>query len=265
MSNIQVLIPTIKWSQNSIYVIINLEINQVKNDVYELNSNNIVFSGTSNTNLQYSINLELLNSIDTESSKYIVEERIIRFILKKSIDEKWIRLTKDKAQYKSNIKVNWNDFEDSEGEEGEEEEEKSLGQNFNQQNPNQQFDLSSMMNMGNNNQFNMEEMMKNMDPNEMEELMKSMSGNNDYSNDDNDDGDNDNDDDDNNDDNDSNDDDDDSNDNNDDDDDSNDNNDDDDDSNHEFNDKILEAELDNIINNREEELIDFDDLCQECK
>ena len=37
------LIPTIKWSQNSEYVIVNLEINQVKNDVYEINNNNIVF------------------------------------------------------------------------------------------------------------------------------------------------------------------------------------------------------------------------------
>ena len=97
------LIPTIKWSQNDEYVIINLEINQVKNDVYEINNNNIVFSGVSNTDLNYSINLELLNTVNKDESKYIVEERVIRFVLKKTEYEKWIRLTKDKNQYKSNI------------------------------------------------------------------------------------------------------------------------------------------------------------------
>ena len=34
------LIPTIKWSQNDEYIIINLEISKVKNDVYEINNNN---------------------------------------------------------------------------------------------------------------------------------------------------------------------------------------------------------------------------------
>ena len=95
------LIPTIKWSQNDEYVIINLEINQVKNDVYEINNNNIVFTGVSNTDLNYSINLELLNTVNKDESKYIVEERVIRFVLKKTEYEKWIRLTKDKNQYKS--------------------------------------------------------------------------------------------------------------------------------------------------------------------
>ena len=92
------LIPTIKWSQNSEYVIVNLEINQVKNDVYEINNNNIVFSGVSNTDLKYGINLELLNTVNKDESKYIVEERVVRFILKKTINEKWVRLTKDKNQ-----------------------------------------------------------------------------------------------------------------------------------------------------------------------
>jgi hypothetical protein len=155
-----VLIPTIKWSQNDEYVIINLEINQVKNDVYEINNNNIIFTGVSNTDLTYSINIELLSEINKDESKYILEERIIRFVLKKTSDEKWIRLTKDKNQYKSNIKVNWDSFIDSDEEDISEE----------NQYPNQQFDLSSMMGGENN----MAEMMKNMNPSEMEQLMKSM-------------------------------------------------------------------------------------------
>jgi hypothetical protein len=209
------LIPTIKWSQNDEYVIINLEINQVKNDVYEINNNNIVFSGVSNTDLKYSINIELLNEVNKDESKYIVEERIIRFVLRKIEYEKWIRLTKDKNQYKSNIKVNWDSFEDSD------EEELQPEQN---QNPNQQFDFSSMMNMGGeNNGFNMEEMMKNMNPSEMEQLMKSM--NMDGNEDD-------------------------------------DNNTNEDDNSDEYQDKELKEELDNIIN--DDESIDSDDLCQEC-
>lgn len=239
------LIPTIKWSQNDEYVIINLEINQVKNDVYEINNNNVVFSGVSNTDLKYSINLELLNTINKDESKYIVEERIIRFILKKTSNEKWIRLTKDKNQYKSNIKVNWDSFEDSD----EECEENNTEQN--QDPSNQQFDFSNMMNMGGeNNGFNMEEMMKNMNPEEMEQLMKSMNMG-DNSNEDDEDDDNEQ--------NSSNDDD----------------NTDDENTDHynndkynndtnEYQDKELEDELDNIINDEDEGSVDSDDLCQEC-
>jgi hypothetical protein len=242
------LIPTIKWSQNDEYVIINLEINQVKNDVYEINNNNIIFSGISNTDLNYSINLELLNEINKDESKYILEERIIRFVLKKTEYEKWVRLTKDKNQYKSNIKVNWDSFEDSD-EDIEEPDQ-------NQYSPdNQQFDFSNMMNMGNDdNGFNMEEIMKNMNPSEMEELMKSMNmgGNDDGNNDD-----------DNDDEEDNNNDDDDEEDNNDDDNNDDDNNDDD---NNDDEDKELDDELNNIINNNdyEEESFDSDDLCQDC-
>jgi hypothetical protein len=228
------LIPTIKWSQNDEYIIINLEINQVKNDVYEINNNNIVFSGVSNTDLNYSINLLLLYEINKDESKYIVEERVIRFILKKTEYEKWIRLTMDKNQYKSNIKINWDSFEDSDEETSSEQ----------PQNHNQQFDFSNMMNMGGeNNGFNMEEMMKNMNPNEMEQLMKSMNMGGD--NEDNSDNEDNNNDDDNNDD---------------------DNNDDDNsDDNNEYQDKDLEDELDNIINDDEDqESVDSDDLCQEC-
>jgi hypothetical protein len=214
------LIPTIKWSQNNEYIIVNLEINQVKNDVYEINNNNIVFTGLSNTELKYGINLELLNTVNKDESKYIVEERIIRFILKKTSDEKWIRLTKDKNQYKSNIKFNWDSFEDSDEEECDE---NTTDQT---QYPNQQFDLSNMMNMGNNG-FNIEEMMKNMNPGEMEQLMKSMNMG-DNNNDDNDD-----------------------------------NNDDNDEE--EIQDEELDDELNNLINdNDDEESIDSDDLCQEC-
>jgi hypothetical protein len=221
------LIPTIKWSQNDEYVIINLEINQVKNDVYEINNNNIVFSGVSNTDLKYSINIELLNEVNKDESKYIVEERIIRFVLRKIEYEKWIRLTKDKNQYKSNIKVNWDSFEDSDEEESQPEQ---------NQYPNQQFDFSNMMNMGGeNNGFNMEEMMKNMNPSEMEQLMKSMNMD---GNEDNDNNTNENDDSDD------------------------DNNTNEDNNSDEYQDKELEDELDNIIN--DDESIDSDDLCQEC-
>jgi len=242
------LIPTIKWSQNDEFIIINLEINQVKNDVYEINNNNIVFTGVSNTDLKYSINLELLETVNKDESKYIVEERVIRFVLKKTEYEKWIRLTKDKNQYKSNIKVNWDSFEDSDEEETPSE---------HTQNPNQQFDFSNMMNMtGENNGFNMEEMMKNMNPDEMDQLMKSMNMGG-YDNDDNY---NTNEDDNNSDDDNTNEDD--NNEDNNDDDNNQYNNSDDD---NEYQDKDLEDELNNIINNDEDdESVDSDDLCQEC-
>ena len=151
--------------------------------------------------------------------------------MKKTEYEKWIRLTKDKNQYKSNIKVNWDSFEDSDEENTSEQ----------TQYPNQQLDFSSMMNMGGgNNGFNMEEMMKNMNPSEMEQLMKSMN----MGGDDDDDNDKDEDDDE------------------DDDNDAYDNDAHENDENNQYEDKDLESELDNIIN--DDESIDSDDLCQEC-
>jgi hypothetical protein len=163
------LTPIIKWSQNDDYVIINLEINQTKNDVYKITQNNISFSGVSNVGTQYAINIELFDEINNEESKYILEERVVRFVLKKMNNTKWGRITKDKNQYKSNIKINWDNFDDSD-------EDIDINNDSNFMNmPNMEGGLGNMDDMMKNmDPSYLENMMKSMNPGQLEEMMKSM-------------------------------------------------------------------------------------------
>jgi prostaglandin-E synthase len=166
------LTPVIRWSQNDDYVIINLEINQTKNDVYKITQNNITFSGVSNVETKYAINIQLFDEINSEESKYILEERVVKFVLKKIDDTKWVRITKDKNQYKSNIKINWDNFEDSD-------EDINNDSNFMNM-PNMDEGLGNMDDMMKNmDPAYLENMMKSMNPGQLEEMMKSMNFNND--------------------------------------------------------------------------------------
>jgi len=178
------LTPVIRWSQNDDYIIINLEINQTKNDVYKITQNNITFSGISNVGTIYAINIQLFDEINNEESKYILEERVVRFVLKKMNDTKWGRITKDKNQYKSNIKINWDNFEDSD-----EDIDINNDSNFmnmpNMNMPNMDGGLGNMDDMMKNmDPAYLENMMKSMNPGQLEEMMKSMNFDNDEDGDD---------------------------------------------------------------------------------
>ena len=121
------LTPSISWYQNDDYVIVQLNISQLSSEKYKILENSIYFEGNN-----YLINLDLLHPIIVDESRYDDEERYVKFTLKKSDNEKWIRLTKDKNQYKSNIKVNWDQFEDSDEELSNDESSPMGGMDFSQ-------------------------------------------------------------------------------------------------------------------------------------
>jgi len=119
------LIPQISWSQNDEYIILNIELVKTSDNIHDIKDNAIFLICKSNNKL-YKVDFELYDTIKPEESSYFVQERCVKFLLRKGNDsEKWIRITKDKNTYKSNIKVNWSEFDESDGEE-----EDNMGQNM---------------------------------------------------------------------------------------------------------------------------------------
>ena len=132
------LIPQISWSQNDEYIILVIELVKTSDNNYDIKDDAIFLTCKSNNKL-YKVDFVLYDTIKSEESTYISYERYGRFLLRKGNDsEKWVRITKDKNTYKSNIKVNWSDFDDSEGEEPD-----NMGQP-----DNKGMDFSSMMGSG---------------------------------------------------------------------------------------------------------------------
>ena len=110
------LIPQISWSQNDEYIILNIELVKTSDNNYDIKDDSIFLTCKSNNKL-YKVDFVLYDIIRPEESTYISYERYARFLLRKSSSERWIRITKDKNTYKSNIKVNWSEFDESDGEE----------------------------------------------------------------------------------------------------------------------------------------------------
>jgi len=149
----QVFIPSVLWHQTKDEVYFTIEVNNINNENITIAENSFSFSGISNNN-NYEMNFEYLNNIDNNNSKYVVEQKNIKVTLKKiNSSEYWNSLTKDKNNYKNNIKVNWNAWIDEDDEE-----------ETQNQNPmgNMPFDLQQMMASMGGNMGDYQNMMNNM-------------------------------------------------------------------------------------------------------
>ena len=170
-----ICIPSMTWSQTNNTIILNMDILSAKDCKYSLTDNNLMFEGYSDDK-KYEVNIGLY----TDIINYKVEiSRNVRIILEKREPDKWPRLTKDKNQYKTNIKVNWDAYDVSDDEN--EDEYKTI--NFKQpqsQQPeypgmgdNTSFDMSQMMQaMGG--MEGMQEMMKNLSQKDLDEMKKAI-------------------------------------------------------------------------------------------
>ncbi len=129
-------IPTVKWHQSNGYIFLIFEVHNAQSNKIEINNNKIIFDVISNQ-IHYSINIELNKNIVKEESTYSIDEKSVKMVLKKECEESWNYLTKDKNQYRNNIKINWDLWmdDDSDPEENANYEDNMM----------QQFDFRKMM------------------------------------------------------------------------------------------------------------------------
>jgi len=72
------------------------------------NSRQLVFAGKSNGK-DYVLDLEFLHPVNAEASSWKVLQRSVQMVLAKEDPEAefWVRLLKDKALEKTNVKIDW--------------------------------------------------------------------------------------------------------------------------------------------------------------
>jgi hypothetical protein len=124
------LIPSLNWYQTKEYIIFTIELQDVSNENITFTEDSFSFTGHSAHNF-YAMLFTTFDKIIPEESSYD-KQNGIKVILKKSENSSWSYLTKDKNQFKNNIKVNWNAWVDDD-----EEDESSASAS--------QFDFQQMM------------------------------------------------------------------------------------------------------------------------
>ena len=124
------LIPSLIWHQTKENIIITIDLQDVSRENITFTEDSFSFTGYSAHNF-YAMLLNTFEKIIPEESSYD-KQNGIKVVLKKSQNSSWTYLTKDKNQFKNNIKVNWNAWEDDD-----EDEEQSSSQ--------PQFDFQQMM------------------------------------------------------------------------------------------------------------------------
>lgn len=148
----QEYIPSILWYQNNTYLFTEIELSNYQDTTIDVSENHFSFTSFSKDK-NYKIDFDLYKSIKNHKIQY--NENNIKIVFEKEEDDEWPRLTQVKNMYKQNIKIHWTYWNT----EDDEEENDNMGN----------FDMAQMMNGMNGNQFNMEEMMKNMSSEEESE------------------------------------------------------------------------------------------------
>ena len=97
--------PKITWAQNDEYILLDIHLDKGDNNI-KINENNILFEQG-----DYSCNLNLFNNIIVDESKYS-QKRIYEFKLKKQNSDEWTQLLLNKNDYKANISVNWDKWDE---------------------------------------------------------------------------------------------------------------------------------------------------------
>ena len=144
--------PSIAWYQRKKTVHVSITMGSVLNtklDNLELQvqNNSHLELNYPKDNPEYNLNLQLFDEVSGEIKDLHTNGRVVQFILDKNGEEDWIRLSKNKTDYASNIHVDWNNWIDDSDED--------------ESNP-QNMDFASMM--------------QNMDPNMMRQLSQMQMG-----------------------------------------------------------------------------------------
>lgn len=108
------LIPSLNWYQTKEHIIFTIELQDVSNENITFTEDSFSFSGYYVNNF-YAMLFTTFEKIIPEQSSYD-KQNGIKVVLKKLENNSWTYLTRDKNQFKNNIKVNWNAWVDDDEE-----------------------------------------------------------------------------------------------------------------------------------------------------
>jgi len=109
----------IKYAQRKDSLYLTIALPDVKEETIVLTDTELKFNGKSESK-DYQVNIEFLKAVDSEGSSYKVLPRSVQMhILKKDKEEEefWVRLLKDKALEKNQVKLDWDRYVDEDEEE----------------------------------------------------------------------------------------------------------------------------------------------------
>ena len=104
------LIPFLTWYQTDDKIFFTIKLSNLSNHNINIKEQNITFNGTSEKK-NYYLNLELLDKINIDESKYIITSRTVEFFLKKYSNNEWNYIISNKNDYKKYITYNWDKFD----------------------------------------------------------------------------------------------------------------------------------------------------------
>ena len=114
-SNNTNLIPSLIWHQNKESIFFVIELPETSEHNINISNEKLSFFALSSSK-SYEMAFDFFENIDSEKSSYIIENKHIKFSLKKGESNNWLFLTKDKNVYRNNIKINWNAWVDEDEE-----------------------------------------------------------------------------------------------------------------------------------------------------
>jgi hypothetical protein len=115
-SNNTNLIPSLIWHQNKENIFFVIELPETSEHNINISDEKLYFYALSNSK-SYEMVFDFFENVDSEKSSYTIENKHIKFSLKKRELNNWLFLTKDKNVYRNNIKINWNAWVDEDEEE----------------------------------------------------------------------------------------------------------------------------------------------------
>lgn len=108
--------PNILWAQRKDRIFMTIDVRDIKNETVELKEESVHFKGETKDK-HYEVTLDLYKQVDTNESKFNVNDYMVQVVLIKHNKEEefWPRLSKDDK--KNNfIKVDWNKYVDEDEE-----------------------------------------------------------------------------------------------------------------------------------------------------
>lgn len=108
--------PSVKWAQRSDKVYITIELPDAKDVKLKLEPEGKFFFSATKDGMPYEVDLELLDKINVEESKYNIGVRHIVYVIQKAEKKWWSRLIKQEGKPPAFLKVDWDRWVDEDEE-----------------------------------------------------------------------------------------------------------------------------------------------------